>query len=335
MTSGKLRSLVSESDLAKSLGSSAGAAVALVTENTAEVVLLGRGIDATTPLEIGSLTKCFTALLVAESVSRQELHLVTRVDELLLGERWDGVDTPITVEMLATHNSGLPRLSVSGLALLLHPRDPYRTLGREHLMNWLQQKRPSAPDPRTFSYSNFGYALLGLMLEKATSKPYDELLRDRLLKPLHMHETDLQLVGGRDRVLPGYGVKGAPASPWHWHRDGYAPCGAMVSTLNDLVLAVQSFMDADSPVAGPLADTLQPRAAIPGGHIGLAWILPPGGDSFWHNGGTFGFSSYLGISRSARKGVIIVANQGVTTPVTELGHQLLRAVAQGKQEGHL
>ena len=130
--------------------------------------------------------------------------------------------------------------------------------------------------------------------------------------------------------MPGYDRNGRPASLWHM--DAYAPCGAMVSTVNDLVLAVRAFLDSASPVAKALEVSLQPRVPMSGGAIGLAWILPASGNSFWHNGATAGYTSYLGVYRPRKTGIAVVANQALAGEATELGHQLLRLAAE-KREG--
>jgi CubicO group peptidase (beta-lactamase class C family) len=199
-------------------------------------------------------------------------------------------------------------------------------------MEYLRKHQPRTPDTPQVSYSNFGYAVLGLMLEKTASKSYEELLTQRLLVPLGMGATSLQLVGTKDWPMPGYSRNGRPASLWHM--DGYAPCGAMVSTVNDLTLAVRAFLDSDSPVAKALEVSLQPRASMPGGNIGLGWILPASGNSFWHNGATGGHTSYLGVYKPRKTGIVVVANQALANEATELGHQLLRLVAE-KREGLL
>ena len=320
---------IAESKLKAGLSSGAGAVVALIGGEALEVFPLGTGVAADMPMEIGSLTKVFTALLFADALDRQELQYDTRIDRLLFGETWTG-NPAIDAGQLATHTSGLPRLSVSELSILLHPRDPYSSYDRKHIMDYLRKHQPRVPGTTGFSYSNFGYAVLGLMLEKAALKSYEELLRQRLLVPLGMGATSLQLVGTKDRPMPGYSRIGPPASLWHM--DGYAPCGAMVSTVNDLVLAVRAFLDSASPVAKALEVSLQPRVPMSGGAIGLAWILPASGNSFWHNGATAGYTSYLGVYRPRKTGIAVVANQALAGEATELGHQLLRLAAE-KREG--
>jgi CubicO group peptidase (beta-lactamase class C family) len=315
--------IITSSRLAQGLHEMAGAAVALVAENSIETWALGCGVDASTPMEIGSLTKVFTALLLAEAMRRNELTLATRIDEILLGEPPIGMQ-PITVGELATHTSGLPRLSFGG-SNVLSP-DPYCRYTGQDLLAYLRRTQPSSPANPVFSYSNLGYAVLGLLLEKGASQSFACLLEERLLRPIGMTRTALQLAGGADLALGGYNNFGQRASLWH--QDAYAPCGAMVSTLDDLALAARNFLDTNSPVAEALALTTAVRAAAPGGDIGLAWLLPKAESAFWHNGATGGYASYFGVNTGAKLAVIVLANQVRPKETTELGTQLMHFIRE-------
>jgi CubicO group peptidase (beta-lactamase class C family) len=273
-------------------------------------------------MEIGSLTKIFTALLIAEAVGRNELQLSSRIDEILFGRRWPGAQA-ISVEELATHTSGLPRLGLPLWRSLL--ADPYRSVSRNDLMGFVERKRPRSPATRKFIYSNVGYAVLGAVAEKAAGRPYAELLEERLFRPLGLKATGIQFASGADLAAAGYRASGRSATPWHW--DAYAPCGGLVSTFDDLARVLRSFLDPAGPVAETLDLTTRPRFALAGGgNVGLGWMLPAGGESFWHNGGTYGYSSYLGVDGRRGLGVIVLANQGLAQATTELGTGLMRLI---------
>jgi CubicO group peptidase (beta-lactamase class C family) len=316
-----LQRIVADSGLAKQLHAKASALVALVAGDAMEVVELGSGVNASTPMEIGSLTKPFTALLIAEAIRRGELKLSDRVDEILFGCCWPGAEA-VTVGELATHTSGLPRLSF-GLSKALR-RDPYRNYTREDLLVYLDRTKPRSPANPAFSYSNLGYAVLGLMLERTASQTFASLMEQRVLGPMGMGATGLQLAGGADLASRGYNVFGRRASLWHM--DAYAPCGAMASTLGDLTLAARSFLDAQSPIGAALALTTEPKATVPGGSVGLAWMLPSAGAAFWHNGATAGYSSYLGVNTQERVAAIVLANHACMRETTEVGTKLMRLI---------
>jgi CubicO group peptidase (beta-lactamase class C family) len=320
-----IRQTIATSQFQARLSSKAGAVLALIRRESIDVIALGAGVTAITPMEVGSLTKVFTALLVAEAIRRQEIRLSTRIDELLFGEHWTG-SPAINVQQLATHTSGLPRVSFPFWKATVHPLDPYRKYTHENLMNYLRRKKPRVPNAPTVSYSNFGYAVLGVMLEKAASKAYEQLLRERVLDPLEMKTSGLHLTGEPDRASKGRRADGRRTSVWH--QDAYAPCGALVCTLTDLISATRAFLDPANSIAEALNLTTQPRAALPGGNIGLGWILPSSGNSFWHNGATGGYCSYLGIYKPNGIGLVIIANQALPEEATQLGHHLMRVIAQ-------
>jgi CubicO group peptidase (beta-lactamase class C family) len=215
---------IEASTLSQQLSLTTGALIAITHKGNSELLSLGTGITPDKPMEMGSVTKVFTGLLVADAVLRGELTLSTRVDELLFGENWGGV--AMTVEHLATHTSGLPRLSMSKVEVLLHPLDPYPSYDRKHLEGWLRKKKPTVPADAQVSYSNFGYAVLGLMLERATRQTYEQLLQKRLLGPLGMSTSGLQMAGRADLAAKGHRKSGLSTPVWHF--DAYAPCGAMV-----------------------------------------------------------------------------------------------------------
>ena len=318
------------SQLAQKLSSRAGAVIALIGQDALEIVTLGSKITANTPMEIGSLTKPFTALLLAEAIQRGELRPDTRIDELLFNERWEG--EPITVKHLATHTSGLPRLSMPRWRLFLHPRDPYRTYTRDYLHGYLRRNKPSLPAQVKTAYSNLGFAVLGLALEKASAQTYRQLLQSRLLDPLKMHATGLHVSGQPDLCERGHRANGRTTSVWHF--DAYVACGGMVSTLTDLITATRAFLNPAHPIAETLNLTLQPRAEMLKGSGGLAWMIP-NKDWAWHNGATFGYTSYLGINRLRGAGVVILCNQYLSKQATELGHQIMRHIAEKSAEKQL
>ena len=138
-----------------------------------------------------------------------------------------------------------------------------------------------------------------------------------------MTRTQVQFASGPDLAVPGHRRSGRNTAPWHW--DAYAPCGGLVSTFDDLATAVRGFLDTDGPIAEALDLTTRPRFALDGGgHAGIGWMLPALGNSFWHNGGTHGHSSFLGINSERRLGAIVLANQGLAQETTELGIALMR-----------
>lgn len=315
------------SSLARSLsgwvGCFAGAVVAVVRPDTAALFELGHGVRADTPVQIASVTKAFTGLLLADALLRGELTQDTTVDALLLGKT--PTERSITVRSLASHTSGLPRLSIGLRALL---PDPYRGYTRANLLRYLQRTQPMLLLQPTYRYSNLGFAVLGLMLEQACGASYAELLEARVLRPLGLGATALVSAGKPADLPRGYArLRKTPFWLWPrppiWHHDVYAPAGALASTANDLVRFARQLLRDDGPCARMLQLASEPLASIPGGSIGLAWHRPMSGRFVWHNGATFGHSAYVAVAPQFGIAVIAVANQPVAMPLTQLGHTLM------------
>jgi CubicO group peptidase (beta-lactamase class C family) len=100
--------------------------------------------------------------------------------------------------------------------------------------------------------------------------------------------------------------------------------------MNDLLAAVKMFLNGGYLLAPAINLALEPRAPMASGRIGLAWFTPTDAEWSWHNGATFGYTSYLGISRAKRSVVVIVCNKALPSEVTELGHKLMRLATQGE-----
>lgn len=162
------------------------------------------------------------------------------------------------------------------------------------------------------------------MLEKAMGVPYERMLHDRLLGPFEMENSGLSLVGSSPMVRPGMRGTGLPSRPWSF--DAYAPCGALVSTADDLIAALRHFLSPSDVMASSIDLSVRPYVAAEGRTLGLAWMLGPRSGWSWHNGATFGHSAYLAMDRARNIGVVVVANQALPQQITRLGHELMQSV---------
>ncbi|MFK4066469.1 serine hydrolase domain-containing protein [Streptomyces sp. NPDC029674] len=313
-------------------GAAPGAsAVALAVRRGPEHALLTTGdtafrsgapAGADTRFEIGSLTKTFTALLLAEMVARGEVAYDDPVSRFLPRAAAPHLrDTGITLLHLATHTSGLPRLP-PGLLRTGAPAwfsNPYAGFSTAALHRALTRTRPrSAPGTRV-RYSNYGVGLLGELLTRAAHGSADadfaDLLADRVLTPLGLTSTSCatdqpQATGywhGRARPL--------------WQIPALPAAGAGRSSARDLLTTLDALLD---PTAQPptvprtlrtaLADVTRPRLVLPrtGRRIALIWnVRPrPGHDLYHHSGGTRGFTTFAGFSPQANVALTALANTG-------------------------
>ncbi len=310
-------------------------AAAVIEDGSVEFA--GRGADKDTAFEVGSISKVFGGLLLADAVDRGEVTAETTLGEVF-GYPADGSGA-ITLEQLASHTSGLPRLpsTVPFLAKIftsvLTNTNPY-TQSVDDLIELGRNAHPKA-DPG-FSYSNFGAALLGQALARVTGTSYPELVAERITGPLGMDRTwveplDAESTSAARGTAPrlptpmatGHLASGHVAT--FWPADGFAPAGGIRSTAGDLVLLAQAVLDGTTPGTGSLAPVTDSGN---GGQVGLAWMITPGtgqssdGDEvIWHNGMTGGFATYLGLQPDGDRAVVVLS--GSARGVDEAGLHLL------------
>jgi D-alanyl-D-alanine-carboxypeptidase/D-alanyl-D-alanine-endopeptidase len=275
-----------------------------------------------TIFQIGSVTKVFTALLLADMAERGEVRLPDPAASYLPGRRSlpDGAGPVglVTLADLATHTSGFPRLP-RGLfwSALLNPRDPYARYPETWFVRAARRALRAGSGGSPYVYSNFGYGLLGYLLGQAAGTAYQTLVTTRICVPLGLPDTTFEVPGpSRDRMAQGF--QRGRAVP-DWHLGALAGAGALYSTATDLARFLPACLaaattPATSPAATPLEPairaTLAPRHQIPGGEIGLAWHHTRRGDHriIWHNGMTGGFSAMIAFDPARNLGVAALAN---------------------------
>ncbi|MFG1995007.1 serine hydrolase domain-containing protein [Actinoplanes sp. NPDC048988] len=279
----------------------AGAVVAVLSGDRSEIRAAGRVVPGDV-FEIGSVTKVFTALALA----RLTVAGLVRLDEPLAQLLPPGATVPsrdgaeITLRHLATHTAGLPRLPTGMLKrLLLHPNDPdpYADCTTDMLLAALARTRLSAPPGKRFRYSNFGAGLLGLALARRAGLPYADLI---------VRETGLPRPDP-SRLVQGHTRRGRQTPPWHLA--DLAGAGALHSTAADLLAFVRRQLDSPDDPAIHLTRSVQHRTS-PVTWVHLGWM----GRRFqettqlWHNGGTSGFTSFVGFDPDHRTAVVLLSN---------------------------
>lgn len=314
-------------------GQPGGVAVAWVDAEGEAFFQAGRFDGPTSPavtpdtqFEIGSVTKVFTALLLAES---ERLGKVSRADpaaKYLLppADPDQAALAKITLASLATHTSGLPRLSSNiGPNPDANP-DPYARYDRALLVAALRTDGSTAPAGRSVAYSNFGVAVLGEALGAAWGTSYAEALRQQVLEPLGMKATTVGLAGvpPPSDFPPGH-ANGKTVPNWTFQ--AYAPAGAIRSSARDMARFLAACLGQGTrPLRAAIEATVQPQhaAADVGGQVGLGWFITEGGAT-WHNGATAGSHAFVAFNPKTGAGVAILAN--VQLPSEPLGFGLLGA----------
>jgi CubicO group peptidase (beta-lactamase class C family) len=280
------------------------------------VTFAGLGADENTEFEIGSITKTFTALLLAQAVERGEVTLDDQAGDYL--DLAGSAAAEVTLGELSSHRSGLPRIATAPSALATSLWSSYR--GSDPYPYDLDAltghaRAAALTDRGTVAYSNLGVALLGQALAAAADTDYADLLHERIFDPLGM--TDTSLPATPDALAAdartGYTVAGRPADAWTMH--AYAPAGGIRSTIADMARYAQALLDADPALGVDPARMLDPQGDPDDGPlIGLAWFTqaPEDGTATWHNGGTGGFTSMIALDRESNRAVIVLGNTGAS-----------------------
>ena len=272
--------------------------------------------DGETLYELGSITKVYTSLLLADAVQRRIVALDTPVSELLP----PGVTVPtrggavITLGMLALHTSGLPSLPPS-LAARAQAPDPYAGYGEDQLYEDLLHTSLDHAPGETIAYSNYGVGLLGFAIGRKLGGGYAAALQRRVLGPLGLHDTFVKVpAAARPRLAQGTNDDLQPVAPWTF--DALAGSGALISDARDQLAFLGAELDAASDRGGPLAHqmklTQESQLDRPGANEGLGWQVDEHG-RYWHNGGTGGFRAYESFDPRTRRGVVLLASTSVAT----------------------
>ncbi len=266
-------------------------------------------VDADTIFEIGSITKVFTGILLADAVRRGDAALEDSIAKHLPADLLptDSVLREVTLLDLATHTSGLPRLP-SNLDEGADPLDPYAHYSTEKLYAYLKGFRKDDFESRgKMSYSNLGVGLLGHLLERISGNPYETLARETIFAPLGMKDSFVQR---RPEDLPAdrfarfaAGHSGGKEVP-HWHLDALAGAGAIVSTARDLARFAEAHWSEKTPPELRAAMDLAAKPQRNG--VGLCWLIGEAG--LVHDGGTGGFRSELRVSLPDKTATIRLMN---------------------------
>jgi len=271
----------------------------------------GVALDGDTVFEIGSITKVFTALLLADMVVRREAALNEPVAALLpAGTRMPERGKPITLLDLATHTSGLPR--VAGNSKPSDPANPYAGYSAEQMLAFLASYELPREPGTHYEYSNLGFGLLGHALAARAAKPYEALVVGQICAPLGLGDTRITLTPSmKARRAQGHDVNLSPVPDWEFL--SLEATGALRSTANDLATFLEAAIGRrPSPLQEAFALLLSTRrpADRPGVESALGWLVATGrrDEIVYKTGGTGGTRACIGWSRNSLRGAAVLSN---------------------------
>jgi len=276
--------------------------------------------------EIGSITKVFTGILLADMVARGEVSLEDPVAKFLP----DGITMPsrggreITLLDLSTHHSGLPRLPAN-----LSPSDaanPYADYTVQQMYDFLSDHELRRDIGSEYEYSNLAVGLLGHVLARVSGESYESLVRERILVPLGMTRSGITLDEDmQDWIANGHDQAGNIVPLWDIPT--LAGAGALRSDITDMLVFLAANMGpAETSLERSMRDSHEVRKRVNEGMaVGLNWHVRFVGDEriLWHNGGTAGFRTFAGFDPNKNVGVVVLTNSA--HGADDIGFHLINA----------
>lgn len=271
--------------------------------------------------EIGSITKTFTGLILAQMMEQGTVRLDEPVRELLPpGTVAKPAGAEITLLDLSDQHSGLPRMPDN-----FHPADvnnPYADYDQKLLYGFIAKQGVALPANAPFGYSNLGVGLLGQALANRAGTDYATLLRQQVTGPLLMHETAIKLTPEmQGRFIAGRDGEGHAAHAWDL--DALVGAGGIRSTAADMLTYLEAQllhadrfprgdtieMPQEKTLRAAIATTHVVRAEVDKQHhIALNWFYDDATGTYWHNGATGGYSAIALFNPGKDYGIVVLTN---------------------------
>ncbi|MBC7722389.1 MAG: beta-lactamase family protein, partial [Pedobacter sp.] len=253
----------------------------------------------TTLYEIGSISKTFTATLLAKAVVDKKVGLQDAITKHLPDSVAVNKDLQnITLQQLSNHSSGLPRLPINMNFTVTNYLQPYENYDDKALFAFLKQFKAIRKPGESYEYSNLAVGLLGVIFERIYKKPYEQLVLEFIAKPLALTHTKITLTDAdKTAISQGYNEKDEAVPAWNFK--SLAAAGAIKSCSEDLLIYGKQQLDIfKSPLAKYNAITHQPTFNDKVQKVGLGWhFLIDDADIVWqHGGGTYGCRTMLCIN---------------------------------------
>ena len=263
--------------------------------------------DSTTLFEIGSITKTFTAYALEAVLKEKEISDTGSVIQYLPDSvQLNKLLAPITFVSLMNHTSGLPRLP-DNMPLSEDNKTPYDTYTSNDLFTYLQKCVPK-PDGKS-NYSNLGAGLAGVLAERIAGKSYAALLDKYIFLPFKIVTPDKSIV----KTEKSQGYFENDKTPY-WNMDVLAPAGGLKCSGNEMLTYLQAMsipvnLESKELIDKLLVPTISINTQI---NVCRAWHTLEQKDKpiiYWHNGGTYGFSTFAAFIKGENKAVIVAVNQ--------------------------
>lgn len=302
----------------------------------------GVALTAQDKWHIGSITKSFTATLIARMVERGTLDWDTTIGDVFRdSSEIDDAWRAVTVEQLLTHTSGASNKLKRPLSYLFreHPEGPTRTAARETLALDSMKTAPVSPPGTAFRYSNAGVLIAGVMAEKLTGVTWEDLIRREIFVPLDLRSGGFGHPEDREHRLEqprGHrSVLGLTISVDDDPTVVIGPAGSIHLSLGDLLVYANDHLQGEAGRGRLLKTETYKKLHTPVlDNYAFGWVLNPhaewsSGRVIWHNGSNGMWDALLALSPSTNTIIAVVSNDGrralsgdVTEPILEKAAEL-------------
>lgn len=292
--------------------------VAIVTPFGTEYLPLGKlsekgeTANERTIFEIGSITKGFVGLQLAKESLQGNLNLDEPYNRKARFKLPNFNGNQITWRHLAQHTAGLPR--VPNNINSPDPLQPYLEYDKIKLKSFLKNLKLKIEPGTQSDYSNLGAGLAALGLEGLHRKGLDKILQEGFINPLHMNDTRIELTAEQTSRLTPVFTNGEPGQVWKYKSTSVLQgAGALHSTANDLSILMRTMMGLPAQDNTPMVElaTKPTFKESANSQLGLFWNYLKSENIIWHNGGTYGSTSFFGYDPDALVGVIALSNSSL------------------------
>ena len=297
--------------------SGGGVSIGVYTHGTSRVFSYGIARNDSI-YEIGSITKTFTGLLLAQMAAQGKVKLDEPVRELFpAGTIAKPRGQEITLLDLAAQRSGLPPMPDNlGTTNMDQPYADYHAADQ---IAYLARRGVANPNQASSEFGSLGFGLLGLALADRAKAPYGDLIKEEIAEPLGLKDTAVALSSEqRARLIPGRDEYHGPARPWD--SDALAGAIAIRSTAADMLaylvanLHPENVTTSATPAAASLPSALRRSQQLealnlPGMQIGMGWLYENSTGIYWHNGATAAYSSYAFFNPKADFAAVVLWNE--------------------------
>lgn len=292
-----------------------GISVGFIRENQNFITSYGklsknskRNVDKNSIFEIASVTKILTGNMIAQAANEKKLKLNDFIDGYLPKQYLlqKNLQNKIRVSDLASHQSGLPDFDFMKL-MQLNPQQPMIGITEESTAEMINSCA-NLTDYGKFKYSNINYTLLGQILEKIYGKTYDEIIREKIMRPAKMNQTLTQDFNVRN-ITTGYNSEGVTQEFLLWNVT--APAGLVKSSTSDMVKYLEMLLTTGNPISEAASVMEKVYYKDEKREMGLGYNINHDDEDtlFVKSGDSMGQSSIICYNRAKKWGIIILLNK--------------------------